>query len=764
MNLLIKLLPFLLIFSYQFGLANEYKDLLKNILDLKPSSSLKYDVKNMFFQKDQGTFELKEGEFYVYNQINGKYCFAEFVGKGEFSFMPPITVEMQQLEREYETDFYTKSFSRMFIFFSDGFENFLKENAKLNKRLSLKNSYKNRALQFFLDKKQTEINSLSVVKSLMETKSRDVFYALVETDDKEGDENYEKEFVWSTDEYDIEESRFYKVIKSPNKSFYNDYLSPVTQFHKLSDYDLPNKQRQEEDKDEIKIDKYQLKVNIPKNLYFSAEAIVNFTSKVDGEQWIKFNFGPKLEIKELSSNGKEVYFHLKEKGNSIWIKLNETMEKGKEYSLKFVYEGDILNRRGDWFIINNFVSWYPKYGFYKKSQFELEFNTYRTYRFTTSGEKLSEEKKGEFNLTKWLVDNPSIHVAFNLGVFKEKELEAVEGKHPDMLIHYINSDLVDNVAIDLKQSYEFFTKIFGPISGNKFFATEIPSAHGQAFPNFLHLSFLAFQSRNMAAETFSTGRYRNDFFEKTLISHEMAHQWWANIQTYRDVWISEGFAEYASMMYAQISMEDQELFFNILKDKRQRLYENSQRKKPGGPIGIGTRLGRDYQIITYDKGSYVLHMLRNQLLDLRTMNDSNFINLMGGFFKLSQGKAVTTEDFIDYAEQFLNADLTWFFDQWVYGYKVPLYKFAWKQELITEGAKKGNYKVKVRILTENVDENFFMSIPMTIVFGSGDKTYIRRGVSGNIFESEFISPLKVDEIIFNTFESVLCGIEYEDWN
>jgi|GEM_PF-3080753 len=734
--------------SYSYN----YEEMLKDIIDCKPSTSMKFSVENMFFQKDQGTFEIKEGEFHVYNKINGKYCFAEFIGEGEFSMLPPILVERQQLERQFKSDFYSKKFTKMFIVFTDGFEDYLLQNAKKNNMLRLTNSYRERAMTLFLNKDQTEIHIQGLIKSLLESSYKPIFYALITND--EGDE-----FVWGLDEYDIEEAGLYKVHKSRSPS-QNDYLNFLCQFHKTSDYNLPRIERENENKDEIKLDKYHIKVEIPKDLHLKAVTTLKFTSRVDGDRWLNFSLGPKLDITEISMNGKDIYYYIPENSRTLWVELDEELVKDKSYEIKFAYNGEVIERVQDWFVIRNFVSWYPAYGFYKKSQFELDFNTYHTYRFTSSGAKILEEENGDYKRTVWKVEDPHIHVAFNIGVFKEKEIEAEKGKHPDMLIHYNNSDLVDNVAIDLKQSYEFYTKIFGPISENKFFATEIPSPHGQAFPNFLHLSYLAFMTRDMITETYSNHAKRDDFFEQTLISHEMAHQWWGNVKTSRDAWVSEGFAEYSSMMYAQIAMNDKDLFFKILEKKREGLWRASQRKIPAGPVGLGTRLGGDYSEIVYNKGSWVLHMLRSLMLDLNKMDDQPFVDLMGGFFKKYGHNAVSTEDFIEFVNGYLGVDMQWFFDQWIYGYKMPLYKFAWK----SGKNEKGTNKIDIRVVTEFVDDNFQMQVPIKIIYEDGTSSTLKIGVVGNKVEFPINVPKEVDEIEFNIYESVLCEVEYVDWD
>ena len=45
-----------------------------------------------------------------------------------------------------------------------------------------------------------------------------------------------------------------------------------------------------------------------------------------------------------------------------------------------------------------------------------------------------------------------------------------------------------------------------------------------------------------------------------FLAHETAHQWWGNIvawRSYRDQWLSEGFAEYSGLLYIDTTHKEQ---------------------------------------------------------------------------------------------------------------------------------------------------------------------------------------------------------------
>ena len=181
---------------------------------------------------------------------------------------------------------------------------------------------------------------------------------------------------------------------------------------------------------------------------------------------------------------------------------------------------------------------------------------------------------------------------------------------------YQNTRQLDPVKADLQNSYRFYTKLFGEVPIDRLGVSEIPGGHGEAFPGLTHLSRLAF------------GWGEEEGKMASFVSHEMAHQWWGiavDFKTYRDQWISEAFAQYSSFMYTQTILQDNEKFFRILDDTRKTLVELNEgssnvRNKPG-PISLGRRTNStssfdDYNVIIYEKGACVLHMLRNMFIQV----------------------------------------------------------------------------------------------------------------------------------------------------
>ncbi len=192
------------------------------------------------------------------------------------------------------------------------------------------------------------------------------------------------------------------------------------------------------------------------------------------------------------------------------------------------------------------------------------------------------------------------------------------------------------------------------------------------------------------------------------------------------------------------------------------------RRSPAEILGgqdLATAAGREALIDTtislqelsiYRKGAYVLHMLRNMLMDLQTLDDSRFFAMLKEWHEIFYGKRATTDDFRQIAEKYCGMDLGWFFDQWVYGYSIPTYKFSYT---VTDGDN-GTYQAVCDITQSGVGEGFQMFVPVEIEFKGGGKAYLRLLVD-RPQQTITLPPLakQPNRITLNPFESVLARVE-----
>ncbi|MEO8360813.1 MAG: M1 family aminopeptidase, partial [Vicinamibacteria bacterium] len=169
----------------------------------------------------------------------------------------------------------------------------------------------------------------------------------------------------------------------------------------------------------------------------------------------------------------------------------------------------------------------------------------------------------------------------------------------------------------LKSSAQFYTKLFGPMPYSPLSLALVESAvpGGHSPPGLLIL-----QQR----PPLMGGNLKDDpatFYDifGFFLAHEMAHQWWGHGVTprsYRDRWVSEGFAQYAAALWTRES-QGEETFNRVLK----KLATWSKRMTAFGPVDLGNRVGhiqnnaQAHRAVVYDKGALVLDMVRRLIGD-----------------------------------------------------------------------------------------------------------------------------------------------------
>ena len=153
-----------------------------------------------------------------------------------------------------------------------------------------------------------------------------------------------------------------------------------------------------------------------------------------------------------------------------------------------------------------------------------------------------------------------------------------------------------------------------------------------------------------------TERWRN------VIIHEIAHQWWGNAVTERDwddVWLSEGFATYFTLLYIEHA-HGRDAFVAGLSKSRDSI-RAFDAKTPGYRI-VHDTLADMAKVVTrqtYEKGGWTLHMLRGLL------GDETFWAGIRAYYARYRNANASTADFRQVIEEVSGRDLGWFFEQWL---------------------------------------------------------------------------------------------------
>ncbi len=201
-------------------------------------------------------------------------------------------------------------------------------------------------------------------------------------------------------------------------------------------------------------------------------------------------------------------------------------------------------------------------------------------------------------------------------------------------------------------------------------------------------------------------------FERQLIAHEMAHQWFGDkitCGTWKDIWLNEGFATYlASMVIENFDGNDA-----FVADKTNMVdYVTSQ---PAGAIYLtdtqATNVNRIFSNrLTYNKGAMVINMLRFKL------GNTAFFQAMRDYLSdtnLAYGYAVTT-DLKSHLEATYGQSLTEFFNDWVYNQGFPSYNIT------AQNWGTGQVKITVNQTQSDPSVSYFeMPLPIRLYDANG---------------------------------------------
>lgn len=263
----------------------------------------------------------------------------------------------------------------------------------------------------------------------------------------------------------------------------------------------------------------------------------------------------------------------------------------------------------------------------------------------SNGKLIDTKTTGTNKIYHWRTNYPIPTYLFTIYSGKYKIIYDSAGydKNKIPLQYYVFETDKNKANIDFsyhKHYFECFEKLFGPypFKDEKYSVTTI-LWNGGAIEN---------QTATGIGQVFISGDRSN---EKILI-HELAHSWWGNsvtIKSWKDIWLNEGFASYAVALYY-------EYFFgyNQLKNyisKQRSIYYPGTLYNPIDNLFSGT---------IYQKGAWVLHMLRKEL------GNDIFFRVLRTYYETYKYKNASIADFETVAENISHKELSHFFKQWIY--------------------------------------------------------------------------------------------------
>lgn len=491
---------------------------------------------------------------------------------------------------------------------------------------------------------------------------------------------------------------------------------------------------------------YDIKINlIPKQK--KIEATVSIKLKINSQNLfaIPLNFYNNLEITSLLLNGKPAKFKREEK--LIYLIPEEKLDsaviqisyRGTPKNLGFgSFNFTEINNSSFVYTMNEPIfasTWLPCIDKPNdKALMQINITNDSSMVSLSNGKLISVETKGDKKSYTWKTIYPisTYLIAIYSGKYiqKKEKYFSISKDTVDLDYFLFPSDFEDGIKdfSDHSNYIRTFEELFGayPFPKEKYSVAEFLWQNGA----------MEHQTLTGIGSNFITGK---KFFSDMLI-HELAHHWWGNAvgpKSWKDIWLNEGFATYSEALYWE-----KETGSNSLKTTMLAKFGKFESGTLYNPVGeLFTRL-------VYDKGAWVLHMLR------REIGDENFFKSLSKYFTLYKYSNASTSDFQKICESVSGKNLIQFFNQWIY-----------KGEGIIELAYDWNYNQSESKLVINFEqtqkgyENYCFPLDVMFKYEGGNSEIKQIYIKNKNSRFYFDLKQKPEEIILDPNKWLLSTFE-----
>jgi len=395
---------------------------------------------------------------------------------------------------------------------------------------------------------------------------------------------------------------------------------------------------------------------------------VTFESRVDQLRTVALNAGA-LEIDAAREAGADV--PISRDGNLVVVELTSPAAAGERRVIALDYHGapryglETVPERGQAYTIFSTSQWMPAVDApAERATLELTVVLPPGLRVAANGEAMGEKPLANGKVEHaWHLDvpAPSYTYGFAAGRFDE-----VIEQHGSVALRY----LADPAAVEQTgpgaPTRDALRAIFADSAAMLDFFQERAgfSYLGETYTQVLVADTIGQEMAGLSLMSEEYGRSMlQDAAASSLAAHEMAHQWWGNMITCVDwthFWLNEGFATFmaAAWMEQRFGRDRYLAEIAAMRERYERVRDEGGDKSLVFPDW--DRPTSADRTLVYQKGAYVLHLLREEL------GEDAFWAGVRLYTLRHLGRSVTTADFQRAMEESSGRDLSAFFGQWVY--------------------------------------------------------------------------------------------------
>ena len=463
-----------------------------------------------------------------------------------------------------------------------------------------------------------------------------------------------------------------------------------------------------------------------------------------------FECNPILNVSRVTLNGSVSLPYIKEEYSKRHFFLEPYLlvllpeGTGGEITVEVAYTGELCESH----LLKDSSGWYPSLSDADGEEFGFKATVPKGYEAIGVGDLIEKKVDGERAQFTYEVKDKVRVASFLFDKFRHIKRSAV-GIDVDVALadgpgaETFRND--EKVADEIADALERYTKMFGPIPYKTLHAGLTSGYTNLGYPTMVMLTYEVFDRSGKSS------------WPEQVVAHEVAHQWWYNQVaplTYRDAWISESMAEYASL----VCLRDREGMDTMKKYLSHDFHTFTRLsdviKKPYvefGPICLGGRLyttldpDSAYQTIVYYKGAWTLLNLA-KMATFTPAGEQGFYDACKDMIATCRGKLMSTQDVQEAFERHMKVQLGWYFNQWLTSSVVPKVKVKTKVEgdkLVAEGT-----------------QNSQLTLPVPIAVAEGKKVreylfFLKPAGS----RQEFPLPFKPDKVAVDNNRTCLADYE-----
>lgn len=415
-----------------------------------------------------------------------------------------------------------------------------------------------------------------------------------------------------------------------------------------------------------------------------------------------------MHVSKVTLGGEPLEFM--HEGEELVVQLPEGMDAGTPFELQVTYggvprDGLVISRHerdGRSFFGDNWPNrahhWLPTVDHPSdKASVDFVVHAPAHYRIVANGKLVEQRVHPDGTQTSHWHNGeplPTKVMVFGAADFAVKEAGEVQGIKVSSWVFQADEvpgfkDYAQGVGI-----LEWFVQQLGPYPWDKLANVQSRTRYGGM--------------ENASCIFYHENSVKGDGSCEALMAHEIAHQWFGNSASeavWNDVWLSEGFATYLTHVYFEQRHSLAAMQDRLRADRKSVVAWSRQ-----SPFAIvDTRIPALEALLnpnSYEKASWVLHMLRHKV------GDAAFFKGIKAYYARYQYGNATTADFRKAMEEASGASLEKFFEQWLYRHGQPKLNVEWSY-------KKGKKELRLKVTQVQPGESYEFPLEVAAVDAEG---------------------------------------------